>query len=168
MYLINQAERDMLTGLYNRSAIKNRINDFFSHDVRSGAFFILDLDNFKSINDNYGHHYGDIVLKDTAKILVNSFREEDLVARLGGDEFVVFMKDIKSSEIVERKAKLLTTALKRVYKEQGKKIEISASIGVVVTFNSKKDFETLYLAADDLMYDIKREKKDGYKLVVNS
>ena len=77
------------------------------------------------------------------------------------------MKDIKSSEIAERKAKLLTTALKRVYKEQGKKIEISASIGVVVTFNSKKDFETLYLAADDLMYDIKREKKDGYKLVVN-
>ena len=167
MSLINQAERDMLTGLYNRSAIKNRINDFFSHDVRSGAFFILDLDNFKSINDNYGHQYGDIVLKDTAKILVNSFREEDLVARLGGDEFVVFMKDIKSSEIAERKAKLLTTTLKRVYKEQGKKIEISASIGVVVTFNSKKDFETLYLAADDLMYDIKREKKDGYKLVVN-
>lgn len=167
MALINQAERDMLTGLYNRSAIKNRINDFFSRDMKSGAFFILDLDNFKSINDNFGHHYGDTVLKDTAKILLNSFREEDLVGRLGGDEFVVFMKEVKNSEIVEQKAKLLTDSLRRVYKEQGKKIEISASIGVVVAFNSQKDFKSLYLKADEIMYEVKKNKKNGYKIVVN-
>lgn len=168
LILINQAEKDMLTGLYNRGAIKNRIDDFFLTGKRSGAFFILDLDNFKSINDNYGHHYGDIVLKDTAKILLNNFRDEDLIGRLGGDEFVIFMKEIKNSDVIEKKAKALKKELKRVYKEQGKEIEISASIGIVAVFNSKKSFESLYLAADKVMYEVKNNKKDGYKIIVNS
>lgn len=168
LILINQAEKDMLTGLYNRGAIKNRIDDFFLSGKRSGAFFILDLDNFKSINDNYGHHYGDIVLKDTAKILLNNFRDEDLVGRLGGDEFVIFMKDIKNSNIIEKKAEALKKELKRVYKEQGKEIEISASIGIVAIFNGKKSFEALYLMADKVMYEVKNNKKDGYKIIVNS
>lgn len=167
LVLINQAERDMLTGLYNREAVKNRIDEFFLNGKKSGAFFILDLDNFKSINDNYGHHYGDIVLKDTAKILLNSFRDEDLIGRLGGDEFIVFMKDVKSSEIIERKAEILKESLRRVYREQGKKIEISALIGIVAIFNSKKDFESLYLAADKVMYDVKNNNKNGYKIVAN-
>ena len=168
LILINQAERDMLTGLYNRESIKNRVDDFFLTGKRSGAFFILDLDNFKSINDNYGHHYGDIVLKDTAKILLNNFRDEDLIGRLGGDEFVIFMKEIKNSDVIEKKAKALKKELKRVYKEQGKEIEISASIGIVAVFNSKKSFESLYLAADKIMYEVKNNKKDGYKIIVNS
>lgn len=168
LILINQAERDMLTGLYNRESIKNRVDDFFLTGKRSGAFFILDLDNFKSINDNYGHHYGDIVLKDTAKILLNNFRDEDLIGRLGGDEFVIFMKEVKNSDVIEKKAKALKKELKRVYKEQGKEIEISASIGIVAVFNSKKSFESLYLAADKVMYEVKNNKKDGYKIIVNS
>lgn len=167
LMLINQAERDMLTGLYNREAIKNRINEFFLNGEKNGAFFILDLDNFKSINDNYGHHYGDVVLKDTARILSNSFREEDLIARLGGDEFVIFMKDIKNNEIVEKKAKMLIEELRRTYKEQGKEIEVTASIGIAITFNSKKDFKTLYLEADKAMYDIKNSNKNGYKIKIS-
>lgn len=166
--LVEQIERDMLTGLYNREALKNRIREFFITGEKSGAFFLLDLDNFKNINDNYGHYYGDIVLKDTAKILLNSFREEDLVSRLGGDEFIIFMKDIKTMECVSEKVELLRTKLKRTYSEDGKSIEISASIGVVVFFNTKKEYKELYLEADKAMYDVKNSQKDGYKIAVSS
>lgn len=168
LLLINQAERDMLTGLYNREAIKNRINDFFLNGEKNGAFFILDLDNFKSINDNFGHHYGDIVLKNTAEILLSNFRSKDLIGRLGGDEFIIFMKDIKTVECISEKVELLRRKLKRTYSESNKSIKISASIGVVVFFNTKKEYESLYLEADKAMYDIKNNKKDGYKIVISS
>ncbi len=90
-----KAERDTLTGLYNKGTTEKLINDFLNSEEASlgmHAFLIVDIDNFKSVNDNLGHVFGDKVLFEVSKNLKPIFRKDDIVGRIGGDEFIVFLK----------------------------------------------------------------------------
>ena len=174
--LKTKAERDALTGLYNRSAATNLINVFLhlhTHDPKvTHAFVILDLDNFKVLNDTLLHKTGDRALQDVAKILQGFFRKEDVVCRLGGDEFVVFLKNI-SQDHLESKLSILMKRLQLTYfqddKESGEEsrglsVTISASAGFAIAPASGVTFQELYTAADQALYKAKHAGKATFRM----
>ena len=162
--LLYKAERDQLTGLYNRAACERYINASLSIGARDmkSAFLLIDLDNFKEINDTMGHVQGDLVLKEVAGILKCSFRKTDIVGRLGGDEFIVLMRDIKSKENVCSSAEKLLGLLKRTYKKEGQEVSISGSIGIAMVPECGRKFKELYDCADRALYTVKYAEKNDY------
>ena len=168
--LKTKAERDSLTGLYNRSTATDLINVFLHMNTHSPtvnhAFIILDLDNFKVLNDTLLHKTGDKALQDVASILGNFFRREDVVCRLGGDEFVVFLKNI-SFEVLEPKLQRLMEALRLTYSQDDKSVTISASAGVAISPANGTTFKELYTAADKALYQAKHAGKSCFRRAVN-
>ncbi len=162
--LTQKATHDDLTGLYNMSAMIDLVTEYIETNKKTAscAFCFIDIDNFKSINDTFGHIYGDNVLKEISQFLKKSFRTCDYIARFGGDEFVVFLKDIISDEVLSNKLHTFCADLKRVYNKDGKKIEISASIGVSLYPQNGENFETLCKNADTALYRIKRTQKGTF------
>lgn len=165
-----KAERDSLTGLYNRSTATDIINVFLHLNTHatSGnhAFVILDLDNFKVLNDTLLHKTGDKALQDVASLLTNFFRREDVVCRLGGDEFVVFLKNI-SYEVLEPKLQRLIEDLRLTYSQDDKSVTISASAGVAIAPVNGATFKELYTAADKALYQAKHAGKSCFRRAAN-
>ena len=104
--LQEQAETDLLTDLYNKITTERKINEYLTGEGKDklGMMFLLDIDNFKKINDTMGHAFGDEVLSELGHQLRAEFRVTDIVGRLGGDEFVIFLKDLKEAETMKREA----------------------------------------------------------------
>ncbi len=160
-----KSQIDFLTGLYNREAIISKVRESLNpKEKKQGidVFFILDLDQFKKVNDLLGHGMGDAVLKDTAHTLLSCVRKGDSVGRLGGDEFVLFLRNMDKLESVERKAKELNKALNKVYKKDGKSVQVGASIGIAVVSDETATFEALYEKADKALYAVKEKSRNGY------
>lgn len=158
MAIENQAKKDDLTGIYNRSAAEELIDSYIENDV-PGALFIIDVDNFKRINDTYGHQTGDEVLESVAKVLVKLFRGGDVVARLGGDEFMVFMADVLENYDVGDKARELVRNIEQI---QGGDTKVSVSVGVASYPQDGIEFATLYKKADTALYRAKKNGKNQY------
>ena len=154
---------DRLTGIANREAMIRRLEDRLVHirrsrDEKPFALLFIDLDNFKRINDQFGHEAGDRVLKEAAERIVNTVRQRDMAARFGGDEFVVFLTDVESRNVAVAVANKLKLALRGPYdaiaelsvdKEQP---FCSASIGLAMFPQDGEDIETLLKKADSRMY----------------
>lgn len=155
---------DHLTCVYNRKGYENEVNHYLKYcsDDTVAAFLLIDLDNFKSLNDELGHQIGDEALKDVARILKKSFRSTDIVCRLGGDEFVVLLKDIDSISGMDSSIKKLINSLNLLYKREGKEVKISASIGVSIFPKDGHTIDELYCHADKAMYDVKKSSKNSY------
>lgn len=154
-------ELDALTGLLNRGTVVKRVSEI----MRQGGvgaqhgLIMLDLDNFKLINDNLGHQYGDQVLKEVADSLKNVLRKNDLCGRLGGDEFVVFLTDIPPEPELEKKLEILRGAAAKDYAEG---LKITASLGLARYPQDGKTFGELYKKADLALYEAKRRGRDRY------
>lgn len=164
--LQRQAERDPLTGLYNRSFASKLIDEHltFAEKPAASALFIIDLDNFKDVNDYMGHVFGDAVLCELADKLVHIFRSNDITARIGGDEYIVFLTDGVTPRLVEEKAKDICKAFQVTYQHVGdSKFTISASIGVAFSPHDGNNFQELYAHADISLYSVKNGGKNGYK-----
>ncbi|CAN5727979.1 hypothetical protein BH18ACT15_BH18ACT15_03840 [soil metagenome] len=155
------AQHDPLTGLFNRQRFAEELSRQLAHVARyqsSGALFILDLDNFKQINDSHGHAAGDAVLREVADILRRSLRATDIPARLGGDEFAVLLPeaDVKGAALVA--GKLLAAVRDRFADRRETAISVTLSIGVAfvdAAAASSSDLATIM--ADHAMYDAKRQ-----------
>lgn len=164
LYLHEQMKKDTLTGILNKSAAQEGIRDIIAAraDTRF-AFFMLDIDCFKGINDSLGHAVGDAVLIEFAKMLKSQFRENDIVGRVGGDEFAVFvpMADV---DTVRRKAGLLIDVIHNPLQVEGHIQKISTSIGVALFPQDAGSFEELYKKADYALYAAKKRGKDNYVL----
>lgn len=159
------SKRDPMTGLYNRGAVEHLTTDYFSEGgVKSAALLIIDLDDFKSINDTLGHICGDKALIETARRLAQQFRKSDVVGRLGGDEFVVFLKEISEEYPLEEKAVELVNALSRPMEKDGVSFEISVSIGVARCPRDGVCYQELYDKADKALYCVKRHGKNSYSV----
>ena len=161
----NIAMHDSLTGLPNRNMMTNMI----SHSIKSAkrqnelmAIMFIDLDNFKTINDNYGHKEGDNVLVETAKRLKNILREEDIVYRFGGDEFIVTLEHIKNSEDIAKIARKLNQSLQIPYQTNNYTFYISCSIGISIYPNDALTPDELIKNADVAMYQAKNRGKNRY------
>ena len=162
--LNERAEKDSLTKLYNRAAVVEKIEETLNNEDIAPSkyiFGILDLDNFKQINDKFGHNYGDKVLIETAEILKNNSIFRGFWGRLGGDEFVFFFLKNKNINL-DKFFYSLIQKLAREYEKSGEKIKISASIGITENFD-EDTFEDLYTRADEMLYEVKFSDKNNYK-----
>lgn len=165
--LRERADRDSLTGLYNRKRaeeiIENCLKTMQRREGDVHACMILDLDNFKTLNDTLGHQMGDRALQDVAKILRQHFRDYDIVCRLGGDEFLVFMKNIPRN-VVGRNITSLLRKLNLTYDDGEKFVQITASAGIVLVSDTNCDFGQLYCRADKALYEVKHSNKNNFRI----
>lgn len=160
-----KAKRDPLTGVYNKSVTKELIDYYIQqHSETKHIFMIIDIDDFKSINDRYGHLQGDRILSFVINQVKNIFTAGEIIGRIGGDEFAVFIGDITSKETIYNKADLLQRALRSVYREEDYEISVSGSIGVSVYPSDGNNYNQLLICADKALYDVKDKGKDGFKL----
>ncbi|WP_133969417.1 diguanylate cyclase domain-containing protein [Eubacterium limosum] len=162
--LRQKAEQDALTGLYNREAIRQKISAYLSQEPGSSALFLIDTDNFKQVNDNMGHLFGDAVLTEMAIGMKKLVRQSDVVGRIGGDEFIIFLKDLTSQGVAEEKARQLLDTFQHLFQSEKRPIEVTCSIGVALCPQDGQDFQTLYQNADRALYQAKSIGKNNYKL----
>lgn len=162
MYLYEQMQKDSLTGLFNKAATQEQIRGMLQKEPEGVfAFFILDVDNFKAVNDRIGHIMGDFVLAEFARTIKAQFAPGDVVGRIGGDEFAVFIA-VPDKQAAGQKAQELAAALRQKISVEAGSCEITTSIGVAVAPFAGRDFETLYKNADTALYQTKKKGKDGY------
>ncbi|MGN1146975.1 MAG: diguanylate cyclase domain-containing protein [Lachnospiraceae bacterium] len=153
--------QDALTGLWNRVYTEETVNLMISQGVK-GALLMIDLDNFKAINDNYGHIAGDRTLKMFADTLQSFSEEGDVLCRIGGDEFIVFIRDITSKvEIGSRAADIINDLCDKLEKCKFE-TNSSVSIGIAQTPEDGTEFNKLYNCADKALYYVKQNGKNSY------
>ncbi len=156
--LHRQANYDPLTGLPNRMMAFDRINQEIKRARRTShrfAVYFVDLDNFKGINDSFGHAAGDELLVSIGRRLQGALRDADTVARLGGDEFLVLVPDVSSQKLVEQIAERLLNAVSEPQELAGRKVVAHCSIGIAVYPDNGDSVETLMVNADNAMYQAK-------------
>lgn len=159
--LEDKADTDLLTGLNNKLATERKIKDYMAQNPeKQSMMFILDIDNFKKINDTMGHAFGDEVLRSLGTQIGAIFRASDIIGRVGGDEFMVFLKDISSEEAILKEAKKVEAFFKSFQAGEYVKYKATASIGVAIFPQEGDDFETLYKAADQGLYKAKKRGKN--------
>ena len=156
--------KDSLTGLWNRTYLANKVDDYLADRRAVGTLFMVDLDDFKLVNDTYGHIMGDEFLRAISNNLTESVREEDIVARLGGDEFVIFLEGSLDHVSIEKKANTIKRAVEKAIADMQLECQVTASVGVSSASKTKRTFKALYEEADKALYMVKRNGKDGYYL----
>ena len=159
LVLQKAANLDPLTGVYNRVTFEREVERYILRDntVDGGALVILDLDDFKGINDRYGHAKGDEALKTLTGVLKMTFRHEDLIGRLGGDEFLVFIKNVEVREILNRRMNELFAMI-----HSASEIPLRCSVGITFVSKSRFSYERSLEEADQALYESKRLGKDRY------
>lgn len=154
---------DALTGAYNRKGIITHIEELLRQNPEAiSACVSLDIDNFKEVNDTFGHLYGDAVLSETAKKIQKLCRSDTLIGRLGGDEFVAFFPRLQSEEVLMHAAERLQSALVNTYTSGSHMVKTSVSMGISFYPRHGTTFTELYDKADIAMYHCKRNGKNGW------
>ena len=162
MELQSKAETDLLTELLNKISTENKIKEYLSgegHD-KTCMMCVLDIDNFKKINDTMGHAFGDEVLATLGKRIKTEFRVTDIIGRTGGDEFIIFLKDLKDESIIEREAGRVAGFFKDFTVGTYTKYSPTASIGAAIYPRDGSDYESMYKAADTALYKAKKRGKN--------
>lgn len=156
-----KADTDLLTGLNNKLATERKIKEYIEKNPNSQSMmFILDIDNFKKINDTMGHAFGDEVLRSLGKQIGVLFRATDIIGRAGGDEFIIFLKNITDTESIKREAKKVEDFFKDFKAGEYTKYSATASIGVAIFPKEGNSFENIYKAADQALYKAKKRGKN--------
>lgn len=157
----SKAYQDVLTGLWNREYAEEAVNGLIA-EGQKGALFMIDMDNFKLINDHYSHLAGDETLKMFADTLRAFSGEEDILCRLGGDEFIVFVKGVTDKRELSGRAAEIILDLCRKIKECRYMTDTSVSIGIARAPEDGATFDRLYHAADQALYFVKKNGKNAY------
>lgn len=162
--LQEEASLDALTGAFKRKAAVEMVNETLKKPLADGfchVFLLLDMDNFKKLNDTLGHIAGDQALIDLVKTARQNCRVSDLVCRLGGDEFIVFLPNVARDSMI-KKVEVLLEKLKFTYEKDGKEVTTSATMGVTIAPDHGANFHELYAAADKALYKAKTSQKGTY------
>ena len=160
------AHFDQISKLPNRHSFNGQIDRALvnlQYDAERFAVLYIDLDNFKYVNDSFGHHTGDLILRKVAERFSESLRKEDFIARLGGDEFAVIIPNIIENQQVSAVAEKLLISMKRPFHPEGQEAYIGASIGIALCPVDGKDRETLQRKADAAMYQAKKLGKNNFQ-----
>lgn len=161
--LYDEAKRDSLTGLWNKMFVQECIEQHLqNYPKEAGALLVMDIDNFKKVNDTQGHLFGDEVLEEVSKVLHAVFRSSDIIGRIGGDEFVIYMKSIDNLSMIKKKAKNAADKVAAIYTGENKACSISASIGIALYPKHGKSYVELFTNADNSLYYIKNNGKNSY------
>ena len=162
--LYDQVGKDSLTNLYNASTSRKLAEEYFAESCPDGqcALLIIDLDDFKKVNDQRGHMFGDAVLIQVARAIRKLFRAKDIVGRIGGDEFMVLMKDVSDKEIVKKRCCQLNDILKTVFDEEFSDFKPTCSIGVGFAPEHGDSYFTVFCCADQALYRAKAAGRQQY------
>lgn len=163
----NQAEHDPLTGLYNRSVLNDQLERAVQrarHGGYCGALVIADLDDFKAVNDTFGHDAGDRLLKEIARRLRVSLRASDVIVRLGGDEFAFILPRISGEASLERLLDRVTNAISQPMTISGQQVMPTSSLGVAVFPRDGQTPGGLMKNADIALYESKGDSRGGYRI----
>jgi len=162
--LFQMAQRDSLTELYNKEATRTNIQKYiYNPESRKlgGGFLIVDVDDFKNVNDTCGHLYGDYVLKQVASILTRASAKGDIVGRIGGDEFCLFCKEKQTREALGEVAQFILDKAGAVSMREN--LKLGLSIGIAMFPLDASEYELLYDYADNALYKSKTEGKGKYE-----
>ena len=162
--LMRVAQRDALTGLYNKDYTQKMVEEILQTQNAQHGFVILDVDYFKQVNDNYGHMVGDKVLSTFGKFLQSQFREDDVLGRIGGDEFVILMKNMSDLRHTESKIRHLLKKLPEMKIKEMDDRSITISVGIAFAPEHGNSFMELYRHADQALYQTKKAGKNGYSI----
>jgi len=163
--LAHESKTDSLTGAYNKMATKEMI-DAYIDKHRTGAHMLLliDVDDFKKVNDTYGHQCGDEILTYVIGNLRNTYVSGEIIGRVGGDEFVVFIGEVKDKEQLLEKAQELRDLLHQPYQRGDQIVPVSASVGVAMYPEGGSGYEELLYSADNALYEVKATKKGNFAI----
>lgn len=156
-----KATTDLLTGLRTRSYAVEQIERLLG-EAHLGTLLVFDMDDFKHVNDTFGHIVGDNILKKFAGMLKENTRQEDVVGRLGGDEFVVFLTDMTDRQEIARKAQDILDTFSADLKKMNYENAVSASIGIAIFPHDGKTYDVLNSNANKSLYYVKRKGKNAY------
>ena len=160
--ITNHANRDFLTGLYNRRYFFNNMKEYFNEAVQNNESFaigMIDIDNFKKINDTYGHEFGDKVIVALSEVLRSNVNQRDIVSRFGGEEFCIVLKDVaaeNSIKVFERLRKIAENTF--VSTEDG--IDVNFTVSMGVSLNHEDSLTETINQADMLLYSAKQNGKN--------
>ena len=162
--LQERAERDALTKLLNKSAGWKQAEEYINRQGKTVncALFIIDLDNFKLVNDRYGHLFGDTVLTQAARVLKKMFRSQDIIARIGGDEFMVLMRGISDEQLLKNRCQQLIHIFGNTFRSLDRDAQMSCSVGVAVAPKHGYSCHELFQKADQAMYQAKAKGKNTF------
>lgn len=155
------ARKDVLTGLWNRRYLEEKIAQCIEKENPRGVFMLLDMDNFKRVNDDYGHLVGDAVLIQFAKTMQEYEEDKCVLCRIGGDEFALFIEDMTDASEIRRLAERINSQVVNTVNKNSES-DISVSIGIAVMPENGQDLKTLYHKADKALYFVKENGKRGY------
>jgi len=158
------AEKDPLTQVLNSSTTRRLAEEYLWDGDKNCALMIIDIDNFKQINDRYGHMAGDCVLVNAAKAIRKLFRTKDIVGRIGGDEFLVLMKDVSDKDIIATRCAQILESFKEISCEPIPANSISCSVGGAIYSKQNNSYNLLFAAADKAMYKAKALGKASFRL----
>ena len=158
-----QKDTDDLTGLKNKGATTRAINEFLStNDTNKGIMLLLDIDHFKSINDNFGHDVGDKVINEFGVYLQNSFTNDEIVGRFGGDEFIVFIKNTDDTSLAEETANKIVDGFKNNVTLPETSKNVGVSIGIAIYQGFEKNYSEIFKKADLALYKTKADRTKKY------
>ncbi|MEG0566640.1 MAG: diguanylate cyclase, partial [Hungatella sp.] len=165
--LIDEVQRDAMTGIYNKTATETLIGKLLETEKdpeAKHAFLILDIDNFKTVNDTMGHAFGDHVICELVNEIKTQFCEQDIIGRVGGDEFAIFMRNIGTLESVKQKLDRICIRLSSKDFGEGQSYYISCSIGMSQFRKDGTGYAELYEKADQALYYTKRHGKASFSV----
>lgn len=167
--LVERAQKDGLTNLYNKGTSQALIEEYLSScpSDEISALIVMDIDNFKQINDQMGHFCGDNILVQIASASYKLFRSSDIVGRIGGDEFIVLIKNIPAYEFAVRKAQKISKAIENIALEHKGSCSISCSLGIAFFPVHGRGFEELFQKADYALYQAKNRGKNRFECYEN-
>lgn len=159
--LLYQATHDQLTGLLNRSYLQDHAHEWVASEVKPFALLYIDLDNFKNINDSFGHYHGDLLLQELARRLHSMSPKESALLRHGGDEFILLVTMDDDNLLLTLARKLIEVASKP-YQIQSMRLHVGASVGIAKYPEHGETLDELLRAADIAMYESKRLKNRAH------
>ena len=163
--LERESKTDSLTGAYNKMATRDLIDDYIkAHPTGTHMLLLIDVDNFKKVNDTYGHQCGDEILTYVIQNLRDTYVSGEIIGRIGGDEFVVFIGDVKEKAQLLEKAQELHNLLHRPYRRGNQTIPVSASIGVAMYPEDGACYDELLYCADNALYEVKATQKGNFAI----
>ena len=165
----SELEKDSLTGFLNRRSFEEKIEKFLRKPMSYGTFFMMDMDNFKSVNDTYGHLAGDELILIFADIIKNCVREQDFVCRVGGDEFAIFFPYLDKEKVIRKRADEIISCFAKERERLGYS-NCSVSIGIMTKYakSNNMDYDKLYKCADNALYYVKNNGKDDFHIYASA
>lgn len=165
----SELEKDSLTGFLNRRSFEEKIEKFLRKPMSYGTFFMMDMDNFKSVNDTYGHLAGDELILTFVEIIKSCVREQDFVCRVGGDEFAIFFPYLDKEKVIRKRADEIISRFAKERDRLGYS-NCSVSIGIMTKYakSNNMDYDNLYKCADNALYYVKNNGKDDFHIYASA